>query len=299
MRPDGVRWCRTAAVAVSGPSTTTAAADWSSASVRKRPDGERPGADVLPAGRGADQRGRPVGGALPRAMPRWSTRRRRPGCRARRRSTRARRRPGGSGVDADPKPPRRPVLASVVLPGEITSRLVPRALMLSRTSALAPSPRPTVSTTALMPMRMPSMVSAERRRWVRTASPAVRKVSRQFTVARPPVRSMTRRRRSGWCDSARAGHVRLVGDQHDRATASCSSSSRASTSAVDAGVEVAGRLVGQDHPGLGDQGPGDGDALLLAARQLTRLVVGPVGQVHRRRARPGPAALRSAGRTPA
>ena len=31
------------------------------------------------------------------------------------------------------------------------------------------------------------------------------------------------------------------------------------------GVEVAGRLVGEDQLGLADQGAGDGDALLLAA----------------------------------
>src|ERR1700704_334195 len=36
-------------------------------------------------------------------------------------------------------------------------------------------------------------------------------------------------------------------------------------------VEVAGRLVGNDQPGLVDQGTSDGDALLLAARQLTRV----------------------------
>jgi hypothetical protein len=44
------------------------------------------------------------------------------------------------------------------------------------------------------------------------------------------------------------------------------------------GVEVAGRLVGQDDLRLVDQGPGDGDALLLAARELGRLVVGSIGQ---------------------
>ena len=35
-------------------------------------------------------------------------------------------------------------------------------------------------------------------------------------------------------------------------------------------VEVAGRLVGQEQHGLVDQGPGDGHALLFAARQLAR-----------------------------
>ena len=39
------------------------------------------------------------------------------------------------------------------------------------------------------------------------------------------------------------------------------------------GVEVAGRLVGQDHLRLGDQRARDGDALLLAARHLVRVVV--------------------------
>ena len=37
-------------------------------------------------------------------------------------------------------------------------------------------------------------------------------------------------------------------------------------------VEVAGRLVGQEQLGLGDQGPGDGGPLHLAAGELARLV---------------------------
>ena len=43
-------------------------------------------------------------------------------------------------------------------------------------------------------------------------------------------------------------------------------------------VEVAGRLVGQDQPGLVDERPGDRDPLLLAARQLGRSVAVPVGE---------------------
>jgi hypothetical protein len=39
------------------------------------------------------------------------------------------------------------------------------------------------------------------------------------------------------------------------------------------GVEVAGRLVGQQQLGRGRRGAGDGDALLLAARQLRRIMV--------------------------
>jgi hypothetical protein len=91
-------------------------------------------------------------------------------------------------VDAVPKPPRVPVLASVVLPGDTTNRLVPSSLIWSLIWAWAPWPRPTVRTTALMPMRMPSMVSAERSRWVRTASNALRSVSRQL-MSVPPASS--------------------------------------------------------------------------------------------------------------
>ena len=49
-------------------------------------------------------------------------------------------------------------------------------------------------------------------------------------------------------------------------------------SAVDGGVEVAGRLVGEQQVGLGDQGPGDRDPLLLTAGQLTRPVLDPVAE---------------------
>ena len=45
-----------------------------------------------------------------------------------------------------------------------------------------------------------------------------------------------------------------------------------STSRGGLGVEVAGRLVGEHHGGARDQRAGDGDALLLAARQLRRPV---------------------------
>ena len=58
----------------------------------------------------------------------------------------------------------------VVLPGVTTSRLDPRALMALATFACAPWPRPTVSMTAAMPMRMPSMVSTDRIRRARIAS---------------------------------------------------------------------------------------------------------------------------------
>jgi hypothetical protein len=87
-------------------------------------------------------------------------------------------------VDAEPNPPRVPELL-VELPGDTTRTFVPSSLIWSCTLALAPAPRPTVSTTAVIPIRMPSIVSADRRRWVRTASAAVRIVSRHVTASTP------------------------------------------------------------------------------------------------------------------
>ena len=46
------------------------------------------------------------------------------------------------------------------------------------------------------------------------------------------------------------------------------------------GVQVAGRLVGEQQVGLGDQGPGDRDPLLLAAGQLARPVLDPVAEAN-------------------
>src|SRR5664280_195096 len=87
-------------------------------------------------------------------------------------------------VDAEPNPPRIPAL-EVVLPGVTVRRFEPSAEIWELTCCCAPSPSPTVRITAVMPIMMPSTVSAERRRWETTASSPVRKVSRTF-IDRPP-----------------------------------------------------------------------------------------------------------------
>ena len=51
--------------------------------------------------------------------------------------------------------------------------------------------------------------------------------------------------------------------------------------AAGAAVEVAGRLVGEDHLRPAGERPGDGDALLLAARQLARPVLQAVAEADR------------------
>ena len=175
-------------------------------------------------------------------------------------------------------------------PGETMSRFEPSLSIWRATCCCAPWPRPTVSITAAIPIRMPSMVRAERIRRVRIASQPVRRVSSQLTGAPGPARpcraggrrAMLRRLRAG--ARARATSCSWVIRTIVRPCA-LSSSKRSSTSAVDGRVQVAGRLVGEDQLWVGDQGAGHRDALLLAAGELARPVVDPVG-----RGRPGSSA---------
>ena len=125
-------------------------------------------------------------------------------------------------------------------------------------------------------------------------------VSRQLMPAPAPddaealvARVRTDRRGSRSIRCARVGNVVLVGDQHDRAAVGVELLEQPSTSAV----EVESRLpVGSSAritAGLGDKRARDGDPLLLAAGQLARPVVGPIGEpdLLERVERPG-AALR-------
>ena len=77
--------------------------------------------------------------------------------------------------------------------------------------------------------------------------------------------------------------LRVVGDEHDRLAAL---DARAPQRVEDLGagrvVEVAGRLVGEQERRSGDERPGDGDALLLAGRELVGLVALLAGQVDER-----------------
>ena len=76
-------------------------------------------------------------------------------------------------------------------------------------------------------------------------------------------------------------HRHLVGDDHGGdAQALVDVLNQLQNGPGGGGVQGAGGLVTQQHLGVGGQGPGDGDALLLPAGQLGGVGVGLVGQAH-------------------
>jgi hypothetical protein len=82
--------------------------------------------------------------------------------------------------------------------------------------------------------------------------------------ARPP------RRRAPAVASAVRREILVMGGQQQRAVlAQHRTAEQAYGSPGGAGVECAGRLVGEDQPGPSGQHPGHGDALLLAAGELS------------------------------
>jgi len=78
--------------------------------------------------------------------------------------------------------------------------------------------------------------------------------------------------------------VDVVGDEHDRATQGVQVLEEREHLGARVGIEVAGRLVGQNQGRLGHQSPGDPDPLLLAARELGGLMVQSIAQAEASRA---------------
>ena len=174
--------------------------------------------------------------------------------------------------------------------------LAPRLEICSATAAVAPLPRVTIVTTAATPMTMPSMVRNERsmcRLISRTARMMVVKnisypsprrrpglVSRAVTsgpdpglrrddagTSPPHGRSPIDQAVAEMDDGAGiSGHVGLVGHhQHGDAEIAVEAGQQVHDLERGLAVEIAGRLVGEQHVGIGDDRAGDGDALLLAA----------------------------------
>src|SRR5262249_7955122 len=177
-----------------------------------------------------------------------------------------------------PQPERTPF--AVVAPGTTIRRLFPRLWICCWTAASAPRPMLTMVITAATPMMMPSIVSAERSLFRRSARSAVTKVIERTFMG-------------GSCDGSRAtdvgddvpvaegdaalgelGDVGLVRDEHDRdALVAVEADEQVQDVEARLRVEVAGRLVGEQERGAVHERPRDRDALLLPARELAREMV--------------------------
>ena len=149
--------------------------------------------------------------------------------------------------------------------GLMVSRFVPRLESRFVMFEVVPWPTPTSATTEATPMITPSIVRAARRRLVRRRDSARRRSSHEAHAAiRPSSRWIWRP--AAWATATswvirtivRPAALQLVEEVHHLGAG--------------VAVEVAGRLVGEDQRRLGDERPGDRDALLLAARQLGRLM---------------------------
>ena len=94
------------------------------------------------------------------------------------------------------------------------------------------------------------------------------------------------------------GDVGLVGDDDDGdALLAVERHQRLHDLVRGAGVEIAGRLVGEQQARSVDQGPRDGDALLLAAGELRRRVVFAFAEAEQLQRRARARSARSAGST--
>src|SRR5919199_1394131 len=188
----------------------------------------------------------------------------------------------------------------------------PRLAIWLWTRAEIPLPTATSRMTAATPMRMPSMVSSERSRLASRPRRAMRTLSR-FTESCPrlhePHVSLVQAelgRRAGHRGLAAVlhdsavpdphhplgvgGYLVFVGDHHHGPSGLVEPVEDVEYMGGGGGVEVAGRLVGQDDRWTGGDGPGDGHPLLLAAGELRGQVPHAFGQPDGGQGGPRPAA---------
>ena len=174
--------------------------------------------------------------------------------------------------------------------------LAPRLEICSATAAVAPLPSVTIVTTAATPMTMPSVVRNERSRCRLISRMARMMVVKNIRPAPLPCSTRLDQAVAEMDDGAGiGGHVGLVGDHQDGdAEVAVEVGQQVHDLERGLAVEIAGRLVGEQHVGVGDDRAGDGDALLLAAGKLGRRMVPPVPEadlVERRHRRLAPLRL--------
>ena len=188
----------------------------------------------------------------------------------------------------------------VATPGKIIRKLVPSDEICAWIAACAPCPTPIIAMTQATPMMMPSAVRTERILLRAIAFSPTLRIVRNFSM-RPQASAAAPRR--GAAPTGRSSTIRPSRKTTTRCACSAMSGSCViSTTVLPSSfslwktrhdllgglrVEVARRLVGQDELRVVDQRPRDRDALLLAARELARLVVlaarrAPRSRRHRR-----------------
>ena len=201
------------------------------------------------------------------------------------------------------RPVGRPAAAADEAAPETVRVLVPSWSMRSFDLLDEPLPTATSTMTAATPIRMPSIVSDERSLFAARPRSAMRRNCRRHR-AHPALRRAALVAHDPAVDEAQhplgvRGDLVLVGDEHDRAPGGVEPVDDGQHVRGARGVQVAGRLVGQQEAGLVTSARATRHPLLLTARQLGREVVHPVGEPHAAERRASPA--RAAGRpfTPA
>src|SRR5512141_250018 len=144
---------------------------------------------------------------------------------------------------------------------------VPRAANRARMSRRVPSPTATTIVTDPTPRRTPNAESAERSRCARICRSPSRNAGRTASLAdESPIPDP---------DDALEdrGHLFVVRHDDEGDPFAIELEEKIDDLGAGLGVEVAGGLVGQEKSRAADEGPGDRDALLLAAGELPRPVI--------------------------
>src|SRR3990172_8438040 len=178
---------------------------------------------------------------------------------------------------------------SRIAPGVTTIMFVPRLATCSAILRFAPWPMATMTITAPTPMMTPSIVRSVlilflRMLWAATLVRTLAFISHhRFQLVREA--AGTHILVSDDAPVAKlddplgvARDVLLVGHEQDRHTVGVEPLEEGHDRHRGPRVEVPRGLVGEEKGGLGDESAGDGDALLLSARELARLVIHAIGE---------------------
>src|SRR5689334_3073462 len=162
---------------------------------------------------------------------------------------------------------------------------------MSRASAAMPAP----TDAAIEPTPpMAATPSIRQARKMRNPAMPPRSSRHARRSARPPPMSSTMRFTNPAVEhldpaAAARGQRRVVGDQQQGgAMPPGEIEQQVDDLAAGFGIEIAGRLVGQQQPRSGRRGAGQRDPLLLAARQLAGIVGEALAEADRRQRRLGP-----------